>query len=172
MSETNSTLTEARLKELLHYDPETGVFTWRNSPLVHKWRGKVAGRQDQGYWRIRIDRQEYQAHRLAWLYVTGAWPAHAVDHINGIRSDNRWANLRDVPSNVNMQNRRRAKINTKSGLLGVKWCADAERWEARIKVNGQDIYLGKSKDKLIAAAMYVAAKRVAHVGCTLDPVDM
>jgi hypothetical protein len=164
-------LTTERLRELLSYDPETGLFTWNISPLVHKWRGRVAGREDNGYCRIRIDRQEYLAHRLAWLYMTGEWPEDSIDHINGTRSDNRWTNLRDVPQSVNMQNRRRPRINSKSGMLGVKWNADSASWEARIKIGDQQIYLGRAKDKTVAAAMYVAAKRVAHIGCTLEPVD-
>jgi hypothetical protein len=172
MSESNSTLTTARLRELLHFEPDTGVFTWRDTPLVHKWRGKQAGRLDNGYIRIRIDRQDYLGHRLAWFYVHGEWPDPYIDHINGEKSDNRMVNLREATHGLNMQNRRSGNIGSRSGLLGVKWDEPSQRWEANITVDGRVIYLGKSKEKNIASAMYIAAKRAVHRACTLDPVDM
>ena len=111
------TLTQDRLKELLHYDPETGVFTRRVSAGGKK-AGSIAGADhNMGYRQISIGGKLYLAHRLAWLYVHGEWPGVCIDHINQVKNDNRIANLRDVPWGVNQENRTR-KAN-KSGIAGV-----------------------------------------------------
>ena len=120
MAESN--LTAARLREVLDYDPSTGAFTNRIKRI-----GAIVGRQTgtvsrYGYTHIRIDGVTYRAHRLAWLYMNGAWPNHQIDHINGVRGDNRIANLRDLPEGLNQQNRRTGKVGSKSGLLGVSAC--------------------------------------------------
>lgn len=96
-------LTQASLKEKLHYDPETGVFTWRSS-------GKLAGHiHIKGYCRVKINSRLYYAHRLIFLYMTGVWPSDQVDHINGTRGDNRWVNLREATSQQNNMNRSTAQ---------------------------------------------------------------
>lgn len=161
-------LTAARLRELLHYDPETGIFTW----LVHRQRhraGNVAGSpHSAGYVEIGVDGESYLAHRLAWLYVHGAWPAGDVDHRNGVRRDNRIVNLRDVSKVVNLQNRQGAASNNRARLLGVsRSAAKRPSWFARILVDGRQKHLGSFGTPEAAHAAYLAAKRQLHEGCTL-----
>jgi hypothetical protein len=124
-------ITQARLKELLHYDPETGVFTW----LVNRGpakRGAVAGTPSRGYLVIRVDGPLYFAHVLAWLYVTGELPAAFVDHRNEVKSDNSWDNLRAATKQQNAQNISRPNRNSSSGHRGVYLDKRRSRWFANV----------------------------------------
>jgi hypothetical protein len=158
-------LSAARLRELLVYDPLTGAFRWR----VTRGRcraGTVAGSAtSDGYHRVMLDGEEHQAHRLAWLYMTGAEPAAEVDHIDGIKKNNVWTNLRDVPRQINSQNQRGPCRDSRAGLLGV--CAKREKWQAQIGHEGTTRYLGVYATKEAAHNAYIAAKRSLHVGCTI-----
>ena len=100
-------LTQARLKELLHYDPETGAFTWRVDRTNGRRAGDLAGSTREGHITIGVEGTQYYAHRLAVLYMTGKWPKAGmhVDHINRQKADNRWCNLRVVSHSKNMRNR-------------------------------------------------------------------
>lgn len=161
-------LTQARLLEVYTYEPTTGEFHRVASGGGRK-AGSLAGSASRdGYNRIMVDGYLYLAHRLAWIAVTGEWPADEIDHINGVRSDNRLSNLRDVPHQVNSQNKRRANSNGQTRLLGVS--QDKRRkacWGARIKLNGQLIHLGNFASPELAHAAYSEAKRQLHEGCTL-----
>lgn len=162
-------LTAERLREALHYDPETGVFTWRKCAKKSIAPGSVAGAaESKGYWQIKLYQKVYAAHRLAWLYVYGDWPKHAIDHINGDPRDNRIENLRDVPEKVNSENKRKAFCTSKTGLLGVspdvKWKG---KWRARINVRGKPLLIGYFDDPEEAHQAYLAAKRKLHEGCTI-----
>ena len=163
-------LTAARLRELLHYEPETGVFTWTQN-RYRVFKGDVAGNHGvQGYTIIGIERRTYRAHRLAWLYVHGDWPAADIDHLNGVRHDNRLSNLRDVDRRTNLQNLNRAKRQNKSGFLGV--CCDknqkqGKRWIAQIKAEGSPRVLGYFETPEEAQQAYLNAKRQHHKGCTI-----
>jgi hypothetical protein len=98
-----SKLIAERLREVLNYDQHTGVFTWRVSPSNNVRVGARAGNVDtQGYRLISVDAKLYRANRLAWLYMTGEWPLTPLDHINCVRDDERWANLR--PATVRQNN--------------------------------------------------------------------
>ena len=134
-------ITQFRLKQLLDYDPITGRFTWKvGHPRAAK--GSFAGAKDHyGYVVIRLDTILYKAHRLVWLYVHGVWPAKGLDHINRDKSDNRIENLRIADQSVNMHNTA-AKSNNKSGVSGVTWRADRNKWCARIKVGYKNFNLG------------------------------
>lgn len=124
-------LTQDELKELLHYDPDTGVFTWKVSPTNNVKVGDVAGcRYPEGYIKVHFKGKPYRAHRLAFLYMTGEWPKDQVDHINHIRDDNRWRNLRDVSHQENHRNMTRQKNNT-SGVTGVYWEKAKKKWCAQ-----------------------------------------
>lgn len=141
-------------KKLLSYDPETGVFVWlsRSGNRSNSWNAKYAGRQAGG-----IDRPDgyikikgSYAHRLAWAFVHGSWPLADIDHINGDKSDNRIANLREVDRKRNMRNAPRSSSNS-SGITGVKWHARARKWQAQITVDGREVYLGLFASKKEAA---------------------
>jgi hypothetical protein len=160
--------TAQRLRELLHYDPETGVFTRRVQTSNRIRVGDVAGSiNDKGYLNIRVDVRQRFAHRLAWLYVYGVWPQHQIDHINGVRDDNRIVNLRDVTKSINMQNQRHACSNNKSGLLGASWNKARSCWQAQIKIGGMVKFLGRFESATEAHAAYLTAKRALHDGCTI-----
>lgn len=154
-------LTQARLMELLRYDPETGVFTWIAAPGGRKdLIGRVAGVVNAvGYVVIRCDDKLRLAHRLAWFYVHGEWPSGVIDHINRIRSDNRIANLRDANQHLNQANQSLSR-NNKSGVKGVSWDGKRRKWVAQITVNRQNRFLGYFADRDDAASAYaIAAKQ-------------
>jgi hypothetical protein len=166
-------LTHERLLAELDYNPDTGVFVWKSRGGKGRRPDGVAGtRHSAGYTHICLRRNGvggfHFAHRLAWFYVHGCWPKGVIDHINGDRTDNRIANLRDVPVGVNAQNRRAPQTNSRSGVLGVCWKACRSRWLAQIKTNGQRTkVLGTFRTKEEAEAAYLAAKRELHEGCTI-----
>lgn len=124
-------ITQERLREVLDYDPETGLFTWKLTLSNRGRMGNVAGWPTNGYILIRIDGIAHFAHRLAWLYLYGELP-HEVDHINTIRNDNRIINLRPCTRGQNACNRNRQK-NNKSGFKGVSWDKKTGKWVAQIK---------------------------------------
>jgi len=123
-------LTAERLREVLRYEPETGVFVWRVRAARRIHVGAVAGNisPSSGYRFIGVDCRLYGAHRLAWLYMTGEWPKHQVDHVNMDCADNRWANLRDATCSQNTANSC-VRINNKSGFKGVSWDKRRRRTE-------------------------------------------
>lgn len=135
-------LLQERLKELLHYDPYTGVFTRLVKTSNRVQVGDIAGSDNgDGYIKINLDGGKYYAHRLAFLYMTGGFNSEFTDHINGVRDDNRWLNLRAVTPADNVRNSKMAKNNT-SGVVGVFWNKKYERWEAKIKLTGKYKFLG------------------------------
>jgi hypothetical protein len=162
-------LTHARLRELLDYNAETGVFTWRVSRQGHCKAGSAAGaRRHDGYIRICVDQRRVWGHRLAWFYVHGEWPSQQIDHINGNPSDNRMCNLRDVAPRTNMENERRARRRKNGGsLLGAHWSTTWERWKSSIITGGKQIHIGWFDTEQQAHDAYIAAKRRLHPGCTI-----
>lgn len=149
-------VTQQRLREVLRYDPETGEFTWLQAGKGRRV-GAVAGssKGTESYWQINFDRYNYLAHRLAWLYMTGEWPAE-VDHRNRVKSDNRWANLRLASHKQNCENVGMRKHNT-SGARGV-YLQKNGRWQAYITSNKTRFHLGRFDDFEAA----VAARRLAE----------
>ena len=166
MADTN--LTSARLRERLHYDPDTGIFTWIQPS---KYRGTdhvggVAGFCSKGgYLSVMLDGKSYLAHRLAWFYEFDAWPGGDIDHKNGLTIDNRIANLRDVSTSTNCENRRGPTKFNKSGFLGVS--PQNDKWKAGLRVKGVYHYLGLFDDPAVAHDIYLQAKRKLHEGCTI-----
>jgi hypothetical protein len=128
-------ITQARLKELLNYDPETGLFVWRVTRRVKA--GTIAGSKHptQHYIAIKIDGVLYKAHRLAWLYEYGIWPPNEIDHINRVRTDNRLENIRLATKAENAQNRK-TRTDNSSGMTGVSWHKRDKKWR---------VYIGKGK---------------------------
>ena len=152
-------LTQDQLKEVLHYCPETGVFTWLENMSSRARKGAEAGwvQQDSGgggksYRRIRVGRGTYFAHRLAFLYMTGEFPEDQVDHEDGNGTNNVWSNLRAVDSIENAKNQRRYSNNT-SGTVGIYWHKSRRKWQAQIAYGGCRKSLGyfHSKEDAIAA---------------------
>ena len=147
-------LTAGVARELLDYDPATGVLVWRHRSRDHfsslrscnSWNGKHSGNlagtvNNHGYFRVRLFGRNYGAHRIAWLITNGAWPAGQIDHINGITSDNRLVNLRCVTSQENGRNAKRKSNNT-SGITGVYWRKPHGKWCAAICVGEKKKHLG------------------------------
>ena len=135
-------LTAEYLRSVLHYEPETGIFTRKVRTSRSVKVGDVAGCPDGGgYLRINVQSRLYRAHRLAWLYVYGEWPEDQLDHINRNRSDNRIANLRAVTNKQNGQNASKSSNNT-SGHPGIYWLKQSSKWRACIMHNYKDIHLG------------------------------
>lgn len=152
----------ATLRELLDYDQKTGAFTWRlrtgpNAPQGDR-AGCVNGR---GNVRIKIRGRFYLAHRLAWLHTHGEWPPHEIDHINGVRSDNRLVNLRLATRSQNQRNIALRRDN-KSGVKGVTWHKEAHKWQAQIQVKGRNMYLGRFERLEDAADAYKRAAINLH----------
>jgi len=150
-------ITQKELKKRLKYDPETGIFTWLIITSNRVKVGDVAGFNSCGYLRISLDNESYQAHRLACLYMIGKFPENQTDHINHIRNDNRWVNLRDVTHGENLKNSTMSKNNT-SGITGVCWGKDIGKWISRIMVNRKDISLGRFACKFEAACVRKSAE--------------
>lgn len=153
-------LTADRLRELLDYDPLTGVFTRRMGIKGHAIDDPV-GFYNQGYHCAWIDGRPYRCHRMAWLYVYGRWPVAQLDHINGIRDDNRLANLREATNAENGRNSKRKKHN-KSGFKGVSWHTPTRKWVAQIMFNKQYKYLGLYLTPEEAHQAYVEAAKKLH----------
>lgn len=160
-------ITQERLRSLLHYDSETGIFTYLQDGL-HKKKGETAGYVGRnGYRAVKLDAQIYYAHRLAFLYMTGSFPENHVDHINHVRTDNRWCNLRPVTQAENNRNASKRKDNT-SGYTGVSLSKGTMKWTASCSINGKRKQLGTFENKEDAAAAVAAAKLV-HYGLPVAP---
>lgn len=157
-----SDLTSARLRALLDYDPDTGVFTRLVSRGGHA-AGEIAGTLDggTGYIKIYVDGRNYWAHRLAWLHVHSAWPSKQIDHRDLQRSNNRLANLREATHGQNVQNTGRRSTNT-SGYIGASWHRGTQKWLAQIVAEGEHHYLGLHDTPLGAHLAYVAAAARLH----------
>ena len=155
-------MTSELLREILHYDPETGYFRWKVATSRAIKTGAIAGCADgEGYLEIGIFRRKYLTHRLAWLYQTGSWPEGEIDHVNGIRNDNRFVNLRPATRSQNQQNTRR-QINNTSGFKGVSWFEPTRRWKAYINLRRKQIHLGYFDTPEEAHAAYCAASEALH----------
>jgi hypothetical protein len=148
-------VTQERLKELLHYDPETGVFVWtarRSGVRVDSIAGCVYSPSGTNEYRaIKVEGSQYQAHRLAWLYIYGNFPEDQIDHIDGDGLNNRISNLRDVTHQENGRNQKKPSTNT-SGIIGVSWNAQENKWVAHIKINRKYKRLGGFLNKNDAKA--------------------
>lgn len=157
-SKPSGPLIQERLKELLHYDPETGVFTRRRGG-GGKRAGSQAGTINKGYVMVTVDGRSYTAGRLAWLYMTGKWPKNLIDHRNTLKSDNRWTNLREATKPQNGWNRDFSKRSS-TGLKGVY--RKRSKFEAKLMAEGKYIYLGVFGTKQEAKEAYEKAAREYH----------
>jgi hypothetical protein len=153
-------ITQDQLKEVLHYCPETGMFTWLVGGGARK--GAEAGcvhiQSGKPYRQVGVNNRAYSAHRLAFLYMTGEFPEDQVDHIDGNGLNNIWTNLRPVTCGENQKNRRKYARNT-SGTTGVYWNVKCNKWVSQIVVEGKHKYLGLFDNKEDA----IAARKAAEV---------
>lgn len=163
-------VTQERLKKLLNYDKDSGIFTWAKN-RGRSSKGSVAGHLSyNGYVYIKIDGKNYSAHRLAWLYENAQLSDLQIDHINRIRNDNRISNLREVTPLENQQNHSKHKTN-KSGIVGVHWCKRDQKWVAGISYKNKSITIGVFNTKEEAAEARTEAKAKYHTFHSEDNND-
>lgn len=154
------TLTAQEIAEWFIYDPSTGLLRHRNARPNGRSGGTIAGSlQSGGYRQVRYMGRAHYAHRVAWLLMTGDWPAEEIDHIDHDRSNNQWSNLRVVTRSENMQNQ---KPRSREGSKGIFFRADRGKWRARIRVNGRIKNLGQFETAEEAHAAYVKAAKEIH----------
>jgi hypothetical protein len=160
------------LQQLMKYDAETGVLTWlHRSPIMfvstirsNTWNTRFAGKSaftniSHGYYQGSIHGIKYQAHRVAWALYYGKWPDGEIDHINGIGTDNRIQNLREVTRADNCRNQKLHKGNM-SGYSGIRWYPDMQRYRVQIGVSGTQTHLGVFVNLDDAIAARIAAERL------------
>lgn len=151
-------IAQAELKSVLHYEPETGVFTWLARRGQNSAGSEAGSAHSQGYVTVKYQGRHYYAHRLAWLYVTGYWPENQIDHRNRIKSDNRFDNLRDVTPSINQLNHIRAQAGNRSGFRGVTQIASGFKANIKLKPGERQLYLGTFRTGAEAHQAYLTAK--------------
>jgi hypothetical protein len=139
-------LTQSELKELLNYNPMSGLFMWINSGSGRKSNSYAGFKTSNGYRCIKINGKQYRTSRLAFLWMKGYFPEYDVDHKNRIRNDDKWENLRHATQSCNARNRSIHK-NNKSGVTGVSWNKQRKSWGSYIRANNKRKYLGNYKNK-------------------------
>jgi hypothetical protein len=162
-------ITAEYVREILNYDPLTGIFTNKavRSPGIKVGAVATSKRKD-GYLLLCLKGIQYFAHRIAWLHFYGEWPNSVIDHRNGRNGENWIDNLRDVPVSVNIQNRKGAQKNSKLGILGVSPSKKKGKYRARITLNRKSYLLGDDFDTpQEAQAAYLKAKKEMHKGASL-----
>lgn len=157
-----SDITQSTLRDILSYDPETGIFTWRTDRTagdgaLRRPAGSTAGyKLATGYVLIHLGRSRYLAHRLAWLYVYGTMPSCIMDHADRDRSNNRISNLRLCSKSQNGANSTKRSGRAESALKGAYFRADRNKWRSNLTFDGRSIYLGTFDSQGEAHAAYVA----------------
>ncbi len=136
----NNNLTHEEVKEYFDYDPKTGKFFWAKAPWRHKYLlGKeISCVNSSGYVVVHFKRHMYYIHRLIWLWMTGSWPKQFIDHINCIKTDNKWGNLREATASENKKNIK-AFRNNSSGYKGIHWDKRNKKWYVHINLGYADL---------------------------------
>ena len=155
-------ITQARLMEVLVYEPDTGNFFWRVNRGKVRAGTRAATSAGDGYLSTAIDYTDYRHHILAWIYVYGEYPEQQIDHVDGNRSNNAIRNLRLASQSENNQNQRRPRGTNRHGMLGVHFRKDTKKWSAHIGVNGVQHSLGCFSTPEAASAAYIQAKKKYH----------
>ncbi len=143
-------ITQEELKQKLVYIPKTGLFYSVKDKLFATPYGSL---NQSGYVNIKIAKKMYRAHRLAWLYMTGSMPKLFIDHINKVKNDNRFSNLREANASQNMMNRP-AHSNNKIGLKGVCFHKSSQKWIAQIMINKKLNHIGSFDSPELASTAY------------------
>jgi hypothetical protein len=140
---TTQILTQSRLKELLDYNPDTGLFTNKVHRNPRAPIGAIAGTPtSEGYLALQINKKKMYVHRAIWLYVHGVWPLEEIDHINHVRNDNRLCNLRLANRLENSHNTQKHTKNL-SGHKGVAWHSRNKKWQVQMRFCGKSYYIGQ-----------------------------
>lgn len=147
-----------RIRELIDYDPDTGVFRWKISRAAMKIGDIAGGIGAAGYWMIGIDLCRLYGHVVAWAHVTGSYPSTFLDHRDTNRLNNRWDNIRPASNQENTWNAS-LKASNKSGYKGVSWNSKIHKWCAHIRIKGKSTYLGSFTDPAEAGAAYTEAAK-------------
>jgi hypothetical protein len=158
-----------KLKSLINYDPCTGLMFWkehRSNPNRVKSGDLVGTLTKKGYINVQLYRKMYKAHRLAWFYMYGYMPINQIDHINGVKADNRISNLREATNIQNCHNKIKRSKNNTTGFLGV--VKKKERFQSRITVEGVRVHLGCFDTPEEAYEAYLTAKRKHHTFCVIQ----
>lgn len=154
-------ITAQKVREMLHYDPNDGLFWWKQPRHGRQISKPVGVMDDLGYKRIMIDGKQYLAHRLAWLHVNGYWPENIIDHIDGNPRNNSIGNLRQCnysQSNCNTKTRR----DNLSGVKGVRWHKKAKKYNVRVCINGVRRSMGLFSDLEFAELVSSEARDKYH----------
>lgn len=160
---TGKPITPQRVRELLDYDPVTGIFRWRAGASYGDRRlGQIAGSKGTRRQQIRLEGRLISSHRIAWAYMTGRWPDREIDHRDGNGANNAFANLRECSRSENTRNTRIDRANNHAGHRGVSYRADNGKWRARIGVNGVKMTIGVFATKEEAVAAWRAAAIKYH----------
>lgn len=158
--------TQEQLKAVVSYCHETGLFTRIAVTCNRVKLGDIPSHiNGEGYVHFSVNGTLHKAHRLAWLYVHGVWPAGQIDHINGIRTDNRICNLRIATNSQNQQNRASPRKDSQAQIVGVSFWPRNGKWRARIGKEKRSIWLGYFETKEAAAEAYMKAKQELHTFC-------
>lgn len=161
-------LIKSMVFDRLSYNSETGDISWKKARCKARI-GSVSRSLDvSGYVQVNIGSGiVLKGHRVAWLFVYGEWPNGHIDHINGVRDDNRACNLRVVTNAINCQNKRKPLPSNKSGFLGVSWDKRVNKWLAACMLDRKQYRAGHFEDPAEAHRAYVQLKRKLHEGCTI-----
>jgi hypothetical protein len=149
------------LRDVIGYEPETGLLFWAKDRRKVKAGAQAGSLSHYGYIDVRVFKKLLKAHRIAWALTHGQWPDAQIDHINGVRTDNRLCNLRLASNAENRRNSGKQKANT-SGFKGVTWSKSARKWMAQITKDGKNNYLGLFSDPTVAHAAYAKAAHSLH----------
>ena len=155
-------ISHSRLLELLHYDPLTGIFTWKVSRSKGKKETQAGMLRKSGYRHVGIDKKQYYAHRLAWFYIHGVWPSKKIDHIDTIKDHNWISNLQDITNTQNLQRVNTPNKNSTTGYLGVSWHKKRKKFKTQIQIDGKRKHIGLFNTAIEASEAYQAAKLIHH----------
>jgi hypothetical protein len=158
---TDQILTQEQLRALFEYNPDTGEFISKVRRGRFDALRPVGTINQSGYRHIHINHKKILAHRLVWLYMYGSFPPNSLDHINGVRDDNRRCNLRLATVQENGQNRDKQANNT-SGYKGVTWSKKSQKWQAQICHNNRRIQIGVFNDPKEAHVAYLEKSKELH----------
>lgn len=167
--------TPYQLRSLLHYEPETGCFFWKNRPLSmfensrigNAWNSRFCGKEafsikhNHGYLMGVVNYKKLLAHRVAWVIHFGFWPKEQIDHINGIKTDNRIVNLREATHGENLRNSK-SKAKGNLGLKGITFDKSKGLWQAVIMKDKKSYFLGRFVTPEMAHEAYCKAALALH----------